>query len=137
MNFYQELEVPSNASKEQIKKKYKELALRYHPVRHSWLRIKTLMIRKKLNNDLLESHRRMQLFLMPKKELLMIKNLFKVLIFLNKIQKIFHNINGKIRNLIRNLIILQTWKLILHLNIFKCLKCHNTIKVSECLAKSF
>ena len=64
MDFYNILEVPKNASEADIKKAYRKLALKWHPVYiYSNLRIKILIIRIKHQKNSNKLERLMQFYL--------------------------------------------------------------------------
>ena len=73
MDFYKILEVPKNASDADIKKAYRKLALKWHPVNvYTINRIKIQTIKNKLQKNSNKLERLMQYYLIPKNEVIMI-----------------------------------------------------------------
>ena len=105
MDFYKILEVPKNASDADIKKAYRKLALKWHPVNvYTTNRIKIQIIKNKLQKNSNKSERLMQYYLIPKNVVIMIS----MVIILHP--KLLLNKDNIIKNLntISNRIILPT-----------------------------
>jgi hypothetical protein len=105
--YYNILGVPENCCASDIKKAYKQLALKHHPVFITSFRTK-IQITKKQPKKSLPKYQKLILFcLILKKELLMIDKVTLIRQDLMDLENREKHTLGKIHSLIQNLIILQ------------------------------